>query len=134
MRNGWFSIDVDESLMLGFVTLVATVTSVTVEERLIFFWCWWIIDVGICDTCSYWTIHQHQKKISLSSTFTLVTVATSVTNPNIYDSWTSIQTKPFIIWYTCDSSYKCNKSKHQRTNMERIYLSEMCLKTIRYLS
>ena len=38
MRNDWFSIDVEETLMLGFVTLVATVTSVTVEEKLIFWW------------------------------------------------------------------------------------------------
>ena len=32
-------------LMFGFVTLVATFPSVTVEERLVFYWCWWIIDV-----------------------------------------------------------------------------------------
>ena len=32
-----FCICVDESLMLGFVTLVATFTSVKVEKRLIFF-------------------------------------------------------------------------------------------------
>ena len=52
------------------------------------------------------TIHQHQKKIKHSSNFTLVTVATSVTNPNIYIMWAKI--------WGCEKHTRASRCSNER--------------------